>query len=461
MTDADSPSVCRDCGASRAPGPCPRCLPGPLESGTLLQGRYLVAALRRRDPLGFSHFGVDQQTESLVSIREYAPLGLATREEEGRLVVAPEDQARWGRGLRGFLLRCDRMAALQGEGLVGLRAKPMFNGTSYAILEYEAGARLGELLQQGERFRDGALESIVQDILRSLVPFHRRGVAYMGVNPWTVALTKGGQARLVDVGWFEPELSQGMTESERLCLPPEALDQPLAWQPAGDLYSLGALAVALEHGEPLEAARMEAARNGDGPPWLQRLLQPKPGDRPHDADELLESWEAPSPDPPSPGLVDVVRTRLQVAQDQPPPPAARRALLVGSGALLAGAAAGLTFLLAPRDPLAGLLGPWRGAPGGVTVFPEYAGEAKWPAARAVAIRSRGARLRLTTDRLRFEALDQGLMVDQTIRIVPMAEGEFELRVSPETRYKVELREGLLRLMPPDGMDRVFRPAPSG
>ena len=331
----------------------------------MLRKRHLVAALRRRDPLGFRHLGVDQKTEGLVTVREYAPAGPSvSRQEDGHLVVSPEDRARWSRGLRGFLLRYDRMAALRDPGLVEVRGKLMTNGTAYALLEQEPGETLGALLAAGERFNGPALASIAQDILRTLAVFHRRGVAHGGIHPWTIALTEEGRGRIVDIGWFEPEVMDGLTGAERSLLPPEVLEQPLAWQPAGDLYCLGVLAVALQHGEPVDEKQIEAARGASSPAWLQRLLQMNPADRPDDADDLLESWDAPPPEPLPPGLVEVLRTRLREVGASPPPPLARRALLLGTTTLVAAAGAGLAYGLWPRDPKDALLGAWRGAPGG-------------------------------------------------------------------------------------------------
>jgi hypothetical protein len=350
------------------------------------------------------------------------------------------------------------MAALRDPGLVEVRGKLMTNGTAYALLEQEPGETLGALLAAGERFNGPALASIAQDILRTLAVFHRRGVAHGGIHPWTIALTEEGRGRIVDIGWFEPEVMDGLTGAERSLLPPEVLEQPLAWQPAGDLYCLGVLAVALQHGEPVDEKQIEAARGASSPAWLQRLLQMNPADRPDDADDLLESWDAPPPEPLPPGLVEVLRTRLREVGASPPPPLARRALLLGTTTLVAAASAGLAYGLWPRDPKDALLGAWRGAPGGVTVFSEYAGEQRWTEAKQVAVRSRDARLFLSKDRLRLQSPNEGLSVDERVRIDARGGGRFVLKAAPERRFVVELREGLLRLVTPDGKDHVFRPA---
>lgn len=123
-----------------------------LEAGSILQGRYIVGAMRRRDLADLVYAGWDALFERKVMIMEYFPHTIARR-EEGSSQVITTDLDFFEEGLHVFLDDNEQLILLDGtNGLLNVYSVFEENGTGYVTMEYPEGLALRAVLR-----RDGSM----------------------------------------------------------------------------------------------------------------------------------------------------------------------------------------------------------------------------------------------------------------------------------------------------------------
>ena len=154
----DAASVCPHCGCSAAEAqPFPA-----LPPGTILRGRYLTGRVLGMGGFGITYLGYDLVLEIRVAVKEYLPVGLATRHADGhQVVLTGRQRADYERGRSRFLEEARILARLQGTPhIVSVQDHFPENGTAYFVMEYVDGMSLKAFLAaQGGRTGSGGCSS--------------------------------------------------------------------------------------------------------------------------------------------------------------------------------------------------------------------------------------------------------------------------------------------------------------
>ena len=138
---------------------CPSCgfmqnnqnVQGLLQTGTILQNRYIVGRSIGNGGFGVTYIGLDAQLKRKIAIKEFFPRKTSVRMKDGLHVVAPsmECQQAFNRGLEQFLNEAKHLARLSHiQGIVYIYNFFQENGTGYIIMEYLEGKDLRNLLHQ-------------------------------------------------------------------------------------------------------------------------------------------------------------------------------------------------------------------------------------------------------------------------------------------------------------------------
>ncbi|MCA1782580.1 MAG: serine/threonine protein kinase [Intrasporangiaceae bacterium] len=180
--------------------------------------------------------------------------------------------------------------------------------TAYLVMELLDGPSCADLIAAPRSISLGEVERIGAGVARGLAAAHSAGVVHRDIKPSNVVVSRG-VPKIVDFGIarLEQEATSTLTAPQTAIgtaaymSPEQALGKPVG--PSSDVYSLGALLVALASGSPpfgaansLAVMRAHvddpppslASLRDDAPPSLvalvDRMLAKAPGDRPTAAD---------------------------------------------------------------------------------------------------------------------------------------------------------------------------------
>ena len=172
--------------------------------------------------------------------------------------------------------------------------------TAYLVMELLDGPSCSELIRSARVLDFAEIERIAAGVARGLAAAHANGVVHRDIKPGNVVIGKG-VPKIVDFGIarLEQESTSTLTAPQTTLgtaaymSPEQALGKHVG--PASDVYSLGALIVALASGSPpfgaSNALALMRAHIDDAPPLLTDLRH----DAPAELSELVDRMLAKDP----------------------------------------------------------------------------------------------------------------------------------------------------------------------
>jgi serine/threonine protein kinase len=181
----------------------------------------------------------------------------------------------------------------------------------YLVRELVEGQSLADALKRGWQPQEGEVRAIAAEVLDSLnyLHWHKPPVFHRNIKPGNLILRRDGSIVLVDFGAirdiYRSLMGGAIAVGSDTYRPLEQLRGHI--YPASDLYSLGATLVALLKGSsstevPSKTMLLDWRSQLDLSPelatWLERVLQPDPGDRYHSAEAALQALRGVTSDKP-------------------------------------------------------------------------------------------------------------------------------------------------------------------
>ena len=177
----------------------------PLEH--ILAGKYLLGRVIGEGGFGITYIGWDLNMEVRVAIKEYFPVGLASREIRGTSQytissLTGERKQNYRHGLEKFAAEARSLAKFYHlEGIVAVKDFFFENETAYMVMEYVDGVTLKEYLKKhGERLDEKEALRIFQPVIRSLEVVHQENVIHRDISPDNIMITRSGESKLIDFG---------------------------------------------------------------------------------------------------------------------------------------------------------------------------------------------------------------------------------------------------------------------
>jgi eukaryotic-like serine/threonine-protein kinase len=183
----------------------------------------------------------------------------------------------------------------------------------FLVMEYVDGESLGQMVERTGRFEEALAVRLVAQVCEGLQRAHKQGLVHRDVKPDNILITRGGIAKLTDMGLVKDvDGDLNLTKTGRgLGTPhymaPEQFRNAKNVDVRGDIYSLGATLYAMvtglvpfENASPLDCW-MKKIRNEFPPPkelnptlsdrvdWaIRRAMSAEPDRRPTSCREFLE-----------------------------------------------------------------------------------------------------------------------------------------------------------------------------
>ncbi len=207
--------LCMGCmGDRRGQDECPECgwLAGTLPDsehhltpGVILMEKFLIGRVLGQGGFGVTYMARDINLQVKLAIKEYLPVGLATR-SSGQSRVSSytsglEDQFQYG--LERFLEEARNLAQFENHpNIVTVRDYFRANGTAYMVMSYIEGLTLKDYLQ---RTVDGTLSferavDIMMPVMDALREVHGRNLLHRDISPDNIYIDHNGRVILIDFG---------------------------------------------------------------------------------------------------------------------------------------------------------------------------------------------------------------------------------------------------------------------
>lgn len=203
-------------------------------------GLYTVRSVLGRGSFGVAYLGHDKQLNRPVLIKEHAPGELCRRVmETGEIVPKRGCSKLYAQSLREFLQEMETQAALRAPGVPEVYEIFDAGGTAYGVLRYVEGEPLHRWVRAGAE-RRRLLPLLLGEVLRVLMPLHKRGVLHRDLKPGHIVVGAAGEVHLIDFGAASSPTRPPLPAATPPYAPPEQglPEMEGAWT---DLYALGAV----------------------------------------------------------------------------------------------------------------------------------------------------------------------------------------------------------------------------
>ena len=162
---------------------------------------YRLESVLGAGGFGMTYLAWDVNLEKHVAIKEYLPGELAMRALDGSIVpVNTESEHDYKWGLERFVQEARTLAKFSHPNIVRVNRYFEANGTSYMVMDYEAGESLYQYLKRNSAPDEAWLKQVLMPILDGLQAVHKTGFLHRDIKPSNVFIRENGSPVLLDFG---------------------------------------------------------------------------------------------------------------------------------------------------------------------------------------------------------------------------------------------------------------------
>lgn len=182
-----------------------------LALNTILNGRYLIGRVLGEGGFGITYLAMDLVEEIRVAIKEYFPVGLASRDlrrtEDTELnIMSGQAGLHYKEGLNNFIQEGQILAGFEIlPGIVDARDFFLENNTAYLVMEYVEGQSLKEHMNQRRQENQIGMDyrtalTLLEPVVESLIAIHNKNLIHRDISPDNIIIGSDGQVKVIDFG---------------------------------------------------------------------------------------------------------------------------------------------------------------------------------------------------------------------------------------------------------------------
>lgn len=237
-----------------------------LPNCTVLNQRYILLRVLGAGGFGVTYQAKDMKRGGYCAVKEYVPVGLATRNQDGQLL--PENQGKravYFHGMQRFLEEAYILQKLRSfPAIVTIFDCFEENGTAYFAMEYVYGTTVkAQVVSAGKLPVEEALR-ITAAVAGALDRIYKTcGVFHRDISPENIMLSKDGAVKLLDFGsakFISRETCQNFTVVLKDgYAPPEQYSSTTPQGPYTDVYALASTFYYMVTGSKIPSAMARVA----------------------------------------------------------------------------------------------------------------------------------------------------------------------------------------------------------
>lgn len=176
-----------------------------LKWNTILHGRYLVGKVLGQGGFGITYVGYDLLLDIKVAIKEYFPMGYASRDMEYsnqlKWNTSQAGQTQWKTGCDNFLKEAKKMARIDSiPEIVRVRDTFFENNTAYIVMDFVEGQTMKAWLKVHGPMNIRECLKLLGPLMEGLAKVHKLGMIHRDISPDNIMILPDGKVRLLDLG---------------------------------------------------------------------------------------------------------------------------------------------------------------------------------------------------------------------------------------------------------------------
>jgi len=235
-----------------------------LRSGARLH-TYTIDAVLGAGGFGITYRAVEDITGRAVAIKEYLPAAFAVRDRDGATVRplsgGTAEDFTWG--LQRFREEARLLIDFRHPNIVPVLAYFEAHGTGYLVMELQAGASLGDILEKRGILPEAETKAILLPLLDGVEYVHAREVLHRDIKPDNIFVRGDGSPVLLDFGAARQALGEHSRKLTTLLTEGYAPFEQYAGSgnqgPWSDIHGLAAVMFRCIVGKPPTPAPQRAA----------------------------------------------------------------------------------------------------------------------------------------------------------------------------------------------------------
>lgn len=172
----------------------------------LLQNRYVIHEVLGAGGFGITYKAYDNINHIFCAVKEYVPLGMCTRAEDGIFLQASKEEVlkHFEHGKNRFMEEAGTLLEVANiPNIVRITDYFEDNGTAYYVMEYLEGSNVGKIMKvfPGGRLPYDTALQILFVVGNALDKVHtRRFLLHRDISPENIVVTKDEKIKLIDFG---------------------------------------------------------------------------------------------------------------------------------------------------------------------------------------------------------------------------------------------------------------------
>lgn len=211
MNDIDGEQICPICGYDNLLQNHSQALPVKY----IIKNRYIIGKTISVNGEGITYIGWDLTNDNAVKIKEYFPLGIAFRNPDATVSIAPDKKYVFNEGLLEFI---EIGRVIMSKSLSALQeVEDVFEvgGTAYTVYRNIQGITLSDFLSRNGgvlKWEQG--RALFLPLIDTLKAMNDIGIFHNGICPETIIVGRDGKLRITDYSIKRLRISDSDVESE-------------------------------------------------------------------------------------------------------------------------------------------------------------------------------------------------------------------------------------------------------
>lgn len=193
MNDNGGERVCPICGYDSSVPNGDDCLPAKF----VIDDRYLIGRVVSSNGEGITYIGWDNSNDSIVSVREYFPVGAAKRNPDKTVLMVKGCEYTFNEGLMEFMEINRKLSSERLTAVFEVLSVFEENGTAYAVSRNVTCITLREFLtRNGGTLSWEQAKPLFMPLIDTVKTLNDSGIIHGGISPETIFVGRDGKLRL-------------------------------------------------------------------------------------------------------------------------------------------------------------------------------------------------------------------------------------------------------------------------